>query len=259
MNNNERLSKPVIEQPFVIDVPEDTNIIFGDVSRFLRPGVTDDDIALSVQILAGTAMRRDVLYFDTRLLREPTDRMLERMLSLMPRNTVLVYPGNGAQAVKEEARSSAVLGYPAYPIPARRIMNNGSVVRVESSLTPSLEQALQSGQINGAVIVDDVSVTGTTLATVRKQIAAASPQPLTFAGLVWFSYGSNALPGYDLSASVCRYTCQNGKKPPFNSLSTWLRGDEQSTLVLGPYIAKYGSYPYGFTKQLEQIRRLTTL
>lgn len=251
-----------IEASYELEVPRQTPVLLSDVNKLLKPGVRPEDMDMALQILIGTTFStKEALYVRSDDLEIPMVDLADSMLAEADaQTTAIVFPGEGGKAVQRESLDgdSAVGSFQQFFLPTSRIVDNGRVVGVTVQMPENAQEALASGQLKQVLVVDDVIATGKTLNTLRAAVQECSPNPLAFTSCVWFARKPTDVIGYDVVRGVYRYWSNDGY-PALNSLSTWLRTDEKGFIVREKYKKKYIRYPYGFDKQIDIIRNLTTI
>lgn len=251
-----------IEALYELDVPRQTPVLLNDVNKLLKPGVRPEDMDMAIQILIGTTFSTEAaLYASSNDLAVPMVDLAAGMLAdADPETTAMVFPGEGAKAVRRESLGGdrAVDGFQQFFLPTNRIVDNGRVVGVTVEVPENAQEELASGQFREILVIDDVIATGKTLNTLREAVQKCSPNPLAFTSCVWFARKPTDVAGYDVVRGVYRYWSNDGY-PALNSLSTCLRTDEKGFIVREKYKKKYIQYPYGFDKQIDYIRSLTTI
>lgn len=251
-----------IEALYELDVPRQTPVLLNDVNKLLRPGVKPGDMDVALQILIGTTFSTEAaLYASSSALEVPMVDLATGMLAdANPETTAIVFPGEGAKAVRRESLGgdSALGSFQQFFLPTNRMVDNGRVVGVTVEVPENAREELASGQFRHVMVIDDVIATGKTLNTLRAAVQEYSPNPLTFTSCAWFIRKPTDVVGYDSVRGIYQYWCNEGY-PALNSLSTWLRTDEKGFIVRENYKKKYIRYPYGFDKQIDIIRELTTI
>lgn len=263
----QRLERPnpydqTIKALYELEVPWRTPVLLNDVNKLLRPGIRPKDIDLALQILIGTTFSTEkALCASSNDLESPmVDLITARLAGFDPETTAIVFPGEGAKAVRRESLGvgGTVDGFRQFFLPTNRIVDNGRVVGVTVELPIDTREELASGRFRQILVVDDVVATGKTLNTLRAAVQECSPNPLAFTSCVWFAREPTDITGYESVRAVYRYWTREGYAA-LNSLSTWLRTDWKGFVVRGKYKEKYIRYPYGFDKQIDYIRSLTTI
>lgn len=258
---------PSIGALYELDVPRQTPVLLNDVNKLLRPGVRPEDLDVALQILIGTTFATEsALCVNSDDLEIPMVDITEDMLANAdPNTTAIVFPGEGAKAVLRESLNGVdfledgLLGpFQQFFLPTSRVVDNGRVIGVTVDVPDDTQEVFAKGQIKQVVVVDDVIATGTTLNTLRDAVQDYSPNPLTFTSCAWFVRKPTDVVGYGVVRGIYKYWCNEGF-PALNSLSTWLRTDEKGFIVRENYKKKYIRYPYGFDKQIDIIRNLTTI
>lgn len=256
-----------IEALYELDVPRQTPVLLNDVNKLLRPGVRWEDLDVALQILIGTTFATETaLCVSSDDLEIPMVDLVEDMLGPTdPYTTAIVFPGEGAKAVlRENLEGVDILGdgllglFQQFFLPTSRVVDNGRVIGVTVDVPSDTQEELAKGQIKQVVVIDDVIATGKTLNTLRDAVQIYSPNPLTFASCAWFIRKPTDVVGYGVVRGIYKYWCNEGF-PALNSLSTWLRTDEKGFIVRENYKKKYIRYPYGFDKQIDIIRKLTSI
>lgn len=247
----------------VVGDPTEQRLLIDDVSI----KVTDQK-QLSFQQgldLFRKSCRGELLVFTTSDLAETMNRRLVAILSNSdPANTILIFPGNSAQDVKnllpEEVRST----FPQLDIPVRRQLGANMAVSGVFVLTPpTLLSDRNDG--NRCIIIDDVIATGATAQAVRDWIDPSGRQE--WQATSWMSLSpiqvkdrrrndryQSGLPIFTLVETALVYQGLKGT-PPNNTLSTFLGTNEKSEAVRTRYIEKYVQDAEGFASAIEQMRR----
>ncbi len=247
-----------------VEVPRNYNIIFGDVLRYLKPGVYPIDLRLATELLGASGLNRSILYFDSLDVGKPMFEVIKSKLNGNSKTKALIFPGEGGKAVYEENALAEIGEAEKFFVPTKRNFSGSSAwsTSVSVFLPDQLVDALQNGSIESILIIDDVIASGGTVRTLRQAIKNQTKNELDFTAIAWF--GKNqSVEGFQSIETMQQYVgapfFNERMTPPFNSLSTWLRDNEKSRAVLDAYTQKYVRYPYGFKKQLERIRQLTVL
>lgn len=197
-------------------------------------------------------------------LNNKLDDVLEK---LDPERTVLVFPGKGAQAVKQLVRPEVFKFFASLDISVKRLLaQDMSVSRVNvltgrNDIKPFLPKKLVS-----CVIIDDVLLSGATAQTVRSNLdqrknfdwyAAAwmALSPLQAKARKAPDCNQSSLPGFRKVVTKILYQGENGI-PANNSLSSFAEFDEKSGIVIEGYKRKYVEDAQTFDQAIGALRRI---
>lgn len=253
----------LIDAQYELEIPPGIPTLLNDINALLKPGINPEVVDQAVKILIGTSFKPEsALYIVAGSLKTETQQLASSMLdSTQPGRTALIYPGEGAKSVVRETLEELVEpdNVDTFFVPTKRVFDNGKMSRVEVALPDELAYGIDIQKYQDFLVVDDVIATGSTLNTLREQLTPAGIQrPMRFCSISWFCRRPTTINGYESVQSVYRYWTSEGW-PALNSLSTLLRTDEKGEAVRAGYIKKYIRYPYGFKKQIQYIRSLTTI
>lgn len=244
-----------------LEVPAGTPVLLNDINGILKPEVRSRTIDQAVRILIGTTFKPETaLYATTQTI---ATSMLELVAPILaqtsPQETAIILPGEGAKAVLRESLQGLpeLSLFKSYFVPTERIVDNGKPVDVRVMLT-DLDLEFFEKSFRTFIVVDDVVATGKTLNVLREKLTNKSTKRKLFRAVTWFLRQPTQVNGYQSVESIYRYWTREGW-PALNSLSTLLRTDEKGESVRAGYIKKYIRYPYGFRKQIDYIRSLTTI
>lgn len=197
-------------------------------------------------------------------LNNQLDNLLER---LNPERTLLVFPGNGAQAVKTLIRPEVFKFFGSLDLQVQRILSQDmSVSRVDILTGKTLIHKGLSPKLCSCVVIDDVLLTGTTAQSIRKFLddrdnlewymgTWMSLSPLQSRPKRELDQFGSSLPGYRKVVTNILYQGISGI-PANNSLSSFAEFDEKSNLIIDGYKRKYVEDLETFDHVIEALRRL---
>lgn len=253
----------ILRARFELNLPPQTPVLLNDINGLLKPGVTTDTVDQAVKILIGTTYRAEnVVYTIAESFKNTIQKIVASVFENCPRReTAVIWPGEGAKSVLRET----LLGFPllanicsSYFVPTERIVQNGKPIEVFVNRASLPNESIVGNPFRTFLIIDDVVATGLTLQRVRETITQTFGNNKVFRAITWFLRKPTYVPDYASVDSVYRYSTSEGW-PALNSLSTLLRTDAKGEAVRSGYMKKYIRYPYGFRKQIDYIRSLTTI
>jgi hypothetical protein len=156
-----------------------------------------------------------------RSLSESLEEMLcEALAGICVENTLIVFPGDGAQHPRKHSR--ILREFTQVEVPAGRLWSPGSrPIACTGAILPDRFLDLNCKLI---VVVDDVISSGATMQALHRGNAWRFPRARWLAA-TWVSQHSRAccrsgLKGYDIVLSVCVVSKFDGNRAAINSLST---------------------------------------
>lgn len=196
------------------------------------------------------------------------NNQLEELLArLNPKRSVLIFPGNGAKAVKDLLPKTVPDYFTCISLETcRQLAPDMSVDRVEVLTSRSSVQKLLPPKLTTCVIIDDVFASGSTAQTVRKFFDQGS-------AFEWFAGGwmslsplqakdrkkpddyQSSLPGFQRLITSIVYQGITGI-PANNSLSSFAENDKKSELVIEGYRRRYVEDVDTFNKTILELRIL---
>lgn len=193
----------------------------------------------------------------TRALEEKLKKLFR---ALNPRKTIVVFPGIGAQVVKDLLSEDLTKGMGIINISTKRIVSrNGSIQGVELYGKTALRQEVTDRKTETIVVVDDVIVTGSTLTAIQSAVPARN--------IEWFGAslmalsplqgrGAKTASGVEGYKSIITPVVYQGLTgiPPLNSLSTLVGASPKSEIVRGDYIMNYVNDIETFMNAVNQIQ-----
>lgn len=153
-----------------------------------------------------------------------------------PAKTLLVFPGEGAQTVKDCMPQDVIARFPWITLEAHRIKDSqGEVLGIDLSNVQELLDALGgSDAIEDVIVIDDVIDTGSTLNAIRQAAEADhlswfAAAPIVYSPLIYPDRKSfpSSIEGYEkvFAAEVI----QGVNNPtPLNSLTSFVEGGEKT-------------------------------
>ena len=250
----------LITSRYELEVPPGIPIVLNDINGLLKPGVNPESVDQAMKILIGTTFKpEEAFYIVAGSLKNETQQLISDLLTTRPLwRTAVIYPGEGARSVLRETPidSSKLDAIDSFFVPTKRVFENGKMIRVEVSIPDELAIRIDTRKYTDILVIDDVIASGSTLYTLRVKLW--SYPGMRFQAVSWFCRRPTCVDGYESVQSVYRYWTREGW-PALNSLSTLLRTDEKGEAVREGYTKKYIRYPYGFRKQIQYIRSLTTI
>lgn len=204
--------------------------------------------------------------YDAQDLTEALAQKMKRLLSaLNPRKTIIVFPGNGAQAVKDLLPSSFLDGIATVDLPTRRIINprTNEIEGIELENKTAMREAISSRKAETIIVVDDVIVTGSTLSALKSvfpmrnlewyagALMALSPVQNRRGG------NSSGIEGYQSILAPIAYQGTTGI-PALNSFSTLVGESEKSQLVRSRYMERYVEDSETFLAAVASLRAALT-
>lgn len=249
----------ILRARFELNLPPQTPVLLNDINGLLKPGISSEDVDQAVKILIGTTYKTEnVIYAVAQSFRDSLSNLVASTLAdALSKNTAILWPGDGAKSVlRETLRDLPQLKtFRSFFIPTVRIVENGKVTDVTVDSTELKNDVATPYQT--FLIIDDVVASGTTLNRIREAAVRVFGNNKLFRAVTWFLRKPTDVNGYESVNSVYQYSTTEGW-PALNSLSTLLRTDAKGEAVREGYIKKYIRYPYGFRKQIDYIRSLTT-
>ena len=197
--------------------------------------------------------------------RELTNRLAEKLATLLhtvnKKKTILIFPGNGALAVKNLLSKELLDGMILVEIPTQRKINqDGTVNGVELAGKTAVRERISQQKSETIIIVDDVIVTGSTLIAIRNAFPTrnlgwfgASPMMLSPLQRKIKSKNESGVEGYRSIISPIVYQGLAGI-PPLNSLSTLIGNSEKSQTVRRKYMQDYVEDEKRFQEAVGSIR-----
>lgn len=253
-------STGLIDARYELEIPPGTPILLNDINALLKPGINPEVVDQAVKILIGTTFKPEsALYIVARSLKTETQQLASGMLaSARAGRTALIYPGEGAKSVVRETLEELVEpdNIDTFFVPTKRVFENGKVQKIEVTIPTELAYGIDSQKYRDIVVIDDVIASGSTLNMLF--IKLWSWRGMRFRAISWFCRRPTDVQSYESVQSVYRYWTSEGW-PALNSLSTLLQTDKKGEAVRAGYIKKYIRYPYGFRKEIDYIRSLTTI
>ncbi len=200
--------------------------------------------------------------YDARDLTISLSDKLETLLRVVnKKRTIVVFPGNGAQVIKDLLPDGLLDGVSTVEIPTeRKVGSNGSVNGVELLGRTKLREAVAERKAETIIILDDVIVTGSTLIAVKDAISGRNIE--FYAGALMMRSplqrggrcsAESGIEGYTSVIAPIVYQGISGT-PPVNSLSTLMGESDKSRTVRAKYISQYVEDPSTFMDTVSAIR-----
>jgi hypothetical protein len=192
------------------------------------------------------------------------DSILEK---LDPEKSILIFPGNGAQTVKQLIRPEIFKFFSWLDLDVRRILSEKmSVNRVDVTTGRNVVRERLPSKLNSCVVIDDVLMSGSTAQSVRSFLDPRDD--LEWYAATWMTLSplqakprqapnifKSSLPGYISVTTNVLYQGSSGI-PANNSLSSFIGDGEKSKIVVDRYREKYVDDLNTFNGILETLRKL---
>ncbi|MCL5746700.1 MAG: phosphoribosyltransferase domain-containing protein [Patescibacteria group bacterium] len=242
---------------FVLVDTSNTRLAIDDISYRAQISLQEDIETSQV------ACRGWLEVYDAQDLTFALDRKLETLLrTVNKKKTVLIFPGAGAQVVKELLPQELTDGLNTVEIPTQRVVNpkTGSIEEVELGEKNRVRRALSDTKAETVIVLDDVIVTGATLKTIQ--------QTFPMKHLEWFacalmtlsplrrrnkSKNQCGVEGYKAVTSPVIYQGITGI-PPLNSLSMLIGNSNKSRSVRDKYLENYVDDKETFLEAIQMMR-----
>lgn len=220
-------------------MPNGTRIIIDDV------GVQESQLAKLASVLRGETY----VYSQSDLVRRLEAQMEVFFEASQDRRIACVFPGQGAQSVKQMLSGRLLEGSEVIDIDiGRRLLPNGRVSGVESGT----DEVTFETNPELVVVIDDVIASGATTSRIREMCDAQEAEyiaaPLLMLSPVqnkcwqyqrgWGEADLAGVRGYNQIQTPLLYQGQSGI-PPVNSLSILVSDSEKGQIVRGEYGRKY--------------------
>lgn len=249
------------EELTMID-PKSTRLVIDDISyRAVQP-VTE---ALEFLFLA---CQGEVQSYDARRQTRMLASKIARLKSVLnTKRTMVIFPGNGGQVVKDLLPADLLTDMAVVSIPVTRSVNPKTKA-IEGVTVAGVTQArkiISDARISAFVVIDDAIVTGSTLTALRES--------LPMRGSEWYAGGLFMLSpiqnkgkakgpsGVEDFNSIIAPTVYQGVSgiPALNSLSTLIGSSEKSKAVRSRYIRDFVEDPGMFTEMVQQLQKSVSL
>lgn len=236
--------------------PKRQRFVIDDISYRAQGSVED---ALEYLMLACTG---DVLAYDAYQLSRGLAGKVDGLLRASNRRkTVVMFPGSGAQTVKDLLPEGLLDGTIVVEVPTqRRVDQRGTVEGVAVGDVTRVRKIFSDTRPEGVIVIDDVIATGSTLYALREQFPGRniewnaavlmSLSPIQRRGL------NSTRSGVDGFGSVVTEIVYQGVSgiPAVNSLSTLTGDSEKSRAVRERYMAEYVADPDIFTEAVTALQ-----
>lgn len=254
------------------EVPEGTNLVIND---------TPIEAELVSRAMNGLRTRlAEFVVLDRQELTNPLTSMIEKNLQANNLPLGIIFPGQGAQRVKEVLPKGLLQDIknrgPLYDTPTKREYVDNRPQLVNANIPESLVRRIDEGEIAMIWIIDDVVATGQTIQGIRtdikEQLAEMQPEDPDYNPNQRFSYPQTKIPNipfvvftwlrqrlakttdFDIFNSIV-YSRRSGRVA-LNSLSTLLNENVESQPIRKAYAVKYFSYASEFFSLLERLKKI---
>lgn len=234
-----------------------TRLAIDDLSYRAQSSIQDDVAALQL------ASRGWLEVYDATLL---TNTLAEKMHSFLEtlnrKKSLLIFPGNGSQVVRDLLPEDILKGVTSVCVPTRRIVNSktGAVEGVEIGEKNTIRKRISENAPETIIVFDDVIVTGTTLTTIQQIVPLRKAEWFAAALMTLSPLQKRSRPasncgiqGYKSVITPIVYQGTIGI-PPLNSISTLIGESKKSQTVREQYIEKYVEDKSVFLMAVKQIR-----
>ena len=245
------------EQLIVVDCPR-TRLAIDDISYKAKLPI-DYDIEMLKLACNGW-----VEIYDARDLTASLEQKLKSLVrALNPRKTIVIFPGNGAQVVKELLGKNLFDGFPSTSVSTQRIIDTGTktLLGVQVENKNAVRKILSEINPEIILVLDDAIATGATLTALQQAFSTRKTE--WFAGSLMMlsplqrrgnKNSNSGIDGYRTILSPIIYQGVSGT-PPLNSLSTFVGDSEKSEIVRYNYMQEYADDKEAFQQAIEQIQR----
>lgn len=259
----------MIEREMVI--PENTNLIINDTP--LDTG------------LVSRAMRRFVtsptsfVVFDRQELTNSLVENIKRNLQDRRNSLGIIFPGQGAQQVKEVLPTGFVESIKStgiiYNTQTSRIYKDNLPASLNADIPKDLIERINTKEITNVWIVDDVIATGQTIQGMRSdvisQLVEMQPEDknynpgirfsfpqikipdTSFSAFTWLKQKSAKTENFDVFASIVYF--RKSSKVSLTSLSTFLGDSDKSNDVKRSYSVKYFQDACEFYRFIDRLKK----
>lgn len=228
---------------------------------------TDVSLEESLEFLF-IACSGDIQSFDARRQAQMLAQKMERLKTVLdPRKTMVLFPGNGAQTVKDLLPEDFFADMEVICVPTTRTVDpkTKAVQGVAISEVTQMRKMVSDKRITNFVVVDDVIMSGTTLTALREALPGRNAT--WYAGGLFMlspiqNKGRAKTPsGVDGYMSIVAPTVYQGTNgiPAMNSLSTLVGESEKSNMVRERYMTDFVSDPEIFIEMVKQIQESVKL
>ena len=245
------------KERFVLVDNRQTRLALDDIS-YKTDASTEEGIELLLMSCKGW-----VEMYDTAKL---TDTLALRMQTFLQgldkKRTLVLFPGNGAQVVKDRLmESNALEGLTTADVETQRqVDQKGSVVGVEIVGKNQVREKISATKPDTILVFDDVISTGSTLTALQTAFPVRNAQwyAATLMTLSPIQNRRNGKPsGVDGYKSIITSVVYQGISgiPALNSLSTLIGDSPKSEVVRAKYIDDYVSESETFAEAVQMLRQ----
>lgn len=210
------------------------------------------------------ACKGEIQLFDVTRLTELLGRKLGRYLDASNRRkTAVIFPGGGAQSIKELLPEELLEGMLVIDVPTQRKVDarTGAVEGVSINDITQARKVLGASKLETILVIDDVIATGSTIVALQEAFplrnvewcasALFSLSPLQRRR---FSNGSpSGVEGFRTIITPIVYQGTSGI-PALNSLSTLIGDSDKSKVVRGKYITDFVDDAEIFAESVRQLQ-----
>ncbi|MCL5091317.1 MAG: hypothetical protein M1342_00630 [Patescibacteria group bacterium] len=246
------------DESVLIETPS-TRIAVDDLSWKARQSIAE---ALEFLFVACSG---EIVSYDVRRQGQKLVEKLVRLMTVLDRKkTLAIFPGDGAQAVKEQLPEKLLSGLMAVDLPVRREVDarTKTVKGVTVADVTKIRKLIADGKFNTFLVLDDVIATGATASAIRAAFPVKNGQ--WYAGSLLMlsplqnrsrAAGPSGLAGY---GSIIAPTVYQGTAgiPAVNSVSTLIGTSEKSVAVRNRYINDFVIDQPIFTEMVQQLRQM---
>lgn len=229
------------EQLVVVNSPH-TRLAIDDISYKTKYSI-EDDIEMLQLVCKGWLE----IYDASNLTFALEQKLRPLVTAINPRKTVVIFPGNGAQVVKELLDGEILDKVASVSVPTQRMIDTKTktLTGVQIENKNAVRKVLSDISPETILVLDDVIATGTTLTMLQQAFPTRKAEWLA-ASLMMLSplqrkgklKNDSGVEGYQSIISPVIYQGITGT-PPLNSLSTLIENSEKSQLVRRNYMRDY--------------------
>lgn len=234
-----------------------TRLVIDDISYRTETPIQDD-----IETLALSCQGWMEVYDAKKLTLGLAERIQGLFRVLNTRRTLVIFPGEGAQVVKDLLPEDSTEGVTTVDVGTERVVSKtGAVEGVELTGKTQVREAIGDVNPEAVVVLDDAIVTSATLTAVRnafpvRKAAWYAGSLMTLSPLQRkLGISVSGVEGYTGIITPIVYQGTNGI-PAVNSLSTLVGDSQKSQIVRSAYMDKYVEDQESFLATVEQLKRV---